>query len=89
VVVPVYSARNDYRLPSSHRLDLSVTLDNKKKEGRRWESSWNFSLFNVYARKNPFSIQTRQNEDNPAKTEAVQLSLIGTIIPSVTYNFKF
>jgi hypothetical protein len=89
VVVPVYNARNDYRLPSSHRLDLSVTLDNKKKEGRRWESSWNFSLYNVYARKNPFSLQTRQNEDNPAKTEAVQLSLIGTIIPSVTYNFKF
>lgn len=89
VVVPVFNARNDYRLPSSHRLDLSVTLDNKKKEGRRWESSWNFSLFNVYARKNPFSIQTRQNKDNPASTEAVQLSLIGTIIPSVTYNFKF
>lgn len=89
VVVPVYSKRNGYRLEASHRLDLSLTLDNKKKQGRNWESSWNFSLFNAYANKNPFSIQTRQSEVNPTQTEAVQLSIIGTIIPSVTYNFKF
>lgn len=89
VVVPVYTKRNGYRLEASHRLDLSLTIDNKKKQGRNWESSWNFSLFNVYANKNPFSIQTRQSESNPTQTEAVQLSIIGTIIPSVTYNFKF
>ena len=89
IVVPVYTARNDYRLPSSHRLDLSITLDNKKKPGRTWEGSWNFSLFNAYANKNPFTIQTRQNETDPSRNEAVQLSIIGTIVPSVTYNFKF
>lgn len=89
IVVPVYSARNGYRLAASHRLDLSVTLDNKRKPGRKWEGSWNFSLFNAYAHKNPFSVQTRQREEDPSTTEAVQLSIIGTIIPSVTYNFKF
>lgn len=89
IVVPVYGLRNDHRLPSSHRLDLSLTLDNKKKPGRTWEGSWNFSLFNAYAHKNPFTLQTRSIDDNPMKTEAVQLSIIGTIVPSVTYNFKF
>jgi hypothetical protein len=89
LVVPVYAERNGYRLPDSHRLDLSLTLDNKKKPGRKWESSWNFSLYNAYGRQNPFTIQVRQNADNPKNTEAVQMSLIGTIVPAVTYNFKF
>ncbi|MEQ8924262.1 MAG: TonB-dependent receptor [Fulvivirga sp.] len=89
VVVPVYDERNGYRLPASHRLDLSVTIDSKKNDNRKWEGSWNFSLFNVYGRKNPFSLMTRQNQDNPKVTEAVQMSLIGTIVPSVTYNIKF
>lgn len=89
VVVPVYEQRNGYRLPSNHRLDLSLTLDNKKKPGRKWESSWNFSIYNAYARQNPFTIQVRQSATQANKTEAVQLSLIGTIVPAVTYNFKF
>jgi len=89
VMVPVYSSRNDYRLPSNHRLDLSLTIDTKKKEGSKFESSWNISLYNVYARKNPFTVQIRESKENSRKMEAVQLSLIGTIIPSITYNFKF
>lgn len=89
IVVPVYTERNGYRMPASHRLDLSVTLKGKEKPGRKWHSSWNLSLYNVYARQNPYSIQLRQNADNPKVTEAVQTSIVGTIIPSLTYNFKF
>ncbi len=89
IVVPVYTERNGYRMPASHRLDLSVTLKGKEKPGRKWHSSWNLSLYNVYARQNPYSIQLRQNADNPKVTEAVQTSIVGTIIPSITYNFKF
>lgn len=89
VVVPVYDEKNGYRLPDSHRLDVSLNLDGKKKPGRKWEYSWNFSIYNVYARQNPFSIQLRQNADNPKQTEAVQTSLVGTMIPAITLNFKF
>lgn len=89
VVVPVYDEKNGYRLPHSHRLDVSLNLDGKKKPGRKWEYSWNFSIYNVYARQNPFSIQVRQNADNPKQTEAVQTSLVGTMIPAITLNFKF
>jgi hypothetical protein len=86
VIVPAYTNRNGYRMPDYHRLDLGVTLTNKKRE--KFESSWNFSVYNAYARKNAYSISFRQSEIDPAKTEAVRQSLF-QIIPSITYNFKF
>jgi len=89
IVVPNYSNRNGARTPAYHRLDMAANLNPKKKEGKRWEGSWNFGVYNVYARKNPYSIFFRQNEDNPQQTEAVRLSIFATAIPSVTYNFKF
>jgi hypothetical protein len=91
IIVPINTdnARNNFRVPAYHRLDLSATLDGKKKPGRKYESSWTFSLYNLYSRRNAFSVYFRQNEDNPQKTEAVRLSVFGSVIPSVTYNFKF
>lgn len=85
ITIPVYEARNSNRLPSYHRLDLSATLTPKKQ--KRFQSSWNFGIYNVYNRKNAYSISFRESENAPGN-EAVRLSLFG-IIPSVTYNFKF
>lgn len=79
--------RNNYRLPSFHRLDMSLTL--KGKQLRRWKGEWVFSLYNVYGRRNAYTIYFRQNEDDPSKKEAVRLSIIGSIMPGITYNFKF
>lgn len=97
----LYSDRNGDRMPDYHRLDLGMTLKNKpyklvhnydtgedEKVDKKWNSSWNFSIYNAYARENAYSIDFRVNEDNPNVTEAVQLSLF-TIIPSITYNFHF
>ncbi|MBA7520888.1 hypothetical protein ES705_12987 [subsurface metagenome] len=85
-IFSLYTERNQYRMPAYHRLDLSATYQGKKRE--KFQSSWNFSIYNVYARENAYMISFRQNEDNPEITEAVKLSLF-TIIPSVAYNFKF
>ena len=52
------------------------------------ECSWNFSIYNVYARKNAYSIDFRESETNPGQTEAVRMALF-QIVPSITYNFKF
>lgn len=81
--------RNDYRIPASHRLDLSATRKNKAAFFGKGQSEWVFSIYNVYNRKNPFSVYVRQNPDNPIKTEAVQYAVFGSIIPAVTYNFNF
>ncbi len=85
--------RNNYRIPAYHRLDISATLEGKrtKKNGkvRKNEDNWVFSIYNVYNRRNPFSITFRNNPDNLAQTQAVRFSVIGSLIPSVAYNFKF
>ncbi len=87
-IVPVYSDRNAYRLPSYHRLDLSFILRGEKKPGRPWEYEWNFSLYNAYGRKNAWTINFRQDPDDPQRTIAEKTYLFG-ILPSITFNFKF
>ncbi|MDX1285267.1 MAG: TonB-dependent receptor, partial [Draconibacterium sp.] len=84
-----YSARNSNRIPEYHRLDFSVTYDFKKNDKRRFKQSLNFSVYNVYGRRNAYSITPRAHEDNPNQTEFVRISIIGSQIPSITYNVKF
>ncbi len=87
LVIPVYSERNSDRLPAYHRLDVSATYIPTKNKTRDYKSSWNFGIYNLYARKNAVSLSFRNNDDT-GMNEAVRLSIFG-IIPSVTYNFKF
>jgi hypothetical protein len=91
LVVPYNSGnnRNNYILPSYNRLDLSATLYNKRKPGRKFHSNWVFTLYNVYRRRNAYSIYFRQDPNDPNKTEAVRLSILGSAIPGVTWNFDF
>ena len=85
-VINLYTERNGYRMPPYHRLDVGVTWTRKKTD--KVESSWNFSVYNVYARENAFSISFQQDPNDPTKTQAIQLSLF-RFVPAVTYNFKF
>ena len=92
-----YGSRNNLRIPVFHRLDFSATLNgkkNRKGKERKNEDYWVFSVYNVYGRRNPFSIYFAQAEDRPVagvpiKTQATQVSIIGSIVPAVSYNFKF
>lgn len=85
-IVGYYTERNGYRMPDYHRLDLGVTWQRKKTN--KFESSWNFSVYNAYARENAYYIDFRESESNPGTTEAVQVALFKAI-PSVSYKFKF
>lgn len=85
-LVGYYTERNGYRMPNYHRLDFGLTWQRKKTE--KFESSWNFSVYNAYARENAYFIDFRQNEENPNVTEAVQFAIF-KVIPSVSYKFKF
>ncbi len=89
LVVPVNSERNSSRIPDFHRLDLNANYNPSAGKNKRWESSWSFGLFNVYARRNPFSVFFQNDPQNPQVNQAIRLAIFGTIIPSVTYNFKF
>jgi len=82
-----YSDRNAYRMPPYHRLDLSVNwLITKKKH---FETGLNFSVYNVYSRKNPFYIyfNTTLTNTSELQTKAYKVSLF-PIIPTITWNFK-
>ncbi|MDO6430479.1 TonB-dependent receptor [Flavitalea sp. BT771] len=82
----LYSQRNTYRMPAYHRLDVGATLQGKKT--KKFDSNWNFSIYNLYGRENPYSITFEQDPDNPSRTRALQYALFRWV-PSVTYNFKF
>ena len=82
-----YGMRNQERLPSYNRLDISATLTPAINKDRKVKGEWVFSVYNVYNRMNAASINFRQNEDTGVN-EAVKTSIFG-ILPSVTYNFKF
>ena len=84
--------RNNVRIPVYHRLDLAATLQGK--ERKKWSGEWVFSVYNVYNRRNPFTIFFRENrirtpQGTPITTNAIRFSVIGSLIPSVAYNFKF
>jgi hypothetical protein len=91
-LVSEFGERNSFRMPDYHRLDLGATLyPNPKNKHKRFKSTWNFSIYNVYSRQNPFFIyfDTDVNEeDNSVTIEARQVSIF-PILPSVTWNFKF
>lgn len=81
-----YGKRNADRMPATHRFDISATYERPSK--KRFQGSWNFGLYNVYGRQNPFSMTFKENKTNPQKVDAIQTSLFRWV-PSVTYNFKF
>ncbi len=87
-----YSERNGERTPDFHRLDISANLKSKKKEGRKWEGMWNFSIYNVYNRKNPFSVYSQNvkiDDDKTSSDKQIVMSWLFPLIPSVTYNITF
>lgn len=85
-ILNLYTERNGYRMPDYHRLDVGATMLISKSESS--EMSLTFSLFNVYNRKNAYTISFQGSETNPQITEAVRIALFG-IVPSITFNFSF
>jgi hypothetical protein len=81
-----YTERNGYRMPAYHRLDLGATYT-KPHQGR-FESSWNFGIYNAYGRENAYTITFENHPDDPTRTRVLQTSLFRWV-PSITYNFKF
>ena len=86
-----YGPRNSARIQPYHRLDISLNYDPKPDSNKRFKSTWNFSVYNIYNRRNPAfiynSINTHLNEGY-ADAKAVKVSLF-PLIPSITWNFKW
>lgn len=86
------NTRNNYRITPYNRLDLGITYNFVRKPESKHpdrHSSLVLSVYNVYDRRNAFSIYFRTDPDNQLNNQAVRYSIIGSIVPALTYNFKF
>lgn len=84
---PFYSLRNNARIPDYHRLDFSWNIYNPTMdETKRWKGNWTFTVYNLYGRKNAYSVFLK-NQGTVIK--ANKLTVFGAPIVSLSYNFKF
>lgn len=95
-LVSLYGPRNSQRFPTYRRMDAGVNFYPNKRKNGKVESTWNFSLYNVYGRKNPYTITTGTRKTTSADGSQVDTGIPITEqvalfrwIPSVTWNFKF
>ncbi|MFZ1716335.1 MAG: TonB-dependent receptor plug domain-containing protein [Saprospiraceae bacterium] len=82
-----YSQRNYLRIPDYHRLDVSLTVTRGAIRTRKNKGSITLSVYNLYARKNAFSVFYRKSNNQPLV--AYKLAVLGTALPSLSYNFQF
>ncbi len=90
-----YGERNNFRMPSYHRLDIGFNFHKKKKHGIR---TWSVGFYNAYSRQNPFYLYWGHDTESGyndqgwyfenSKPALKQISLF-PIIPSVSYTYKF
>jgi hypothetical protein len=87
--IPVsdFSTRNQYRLPDYHRLDIAFIIEGNHKRKKLWDGTWVISFYNVYGRKNAYSVFFK--EDTRGFLKPYKLSVVGSVIPSLSYTFKF
>jgi len=82
----LYSDRNQYRIPDYFRTDFSMNIEGSHKIKMFAHSSWTIGVYNISAKKNPYSVYfTSEN----GVVNGYKLSIFGTAIPFITYNFKF
>ncbi len=85
-IVTNYSLRNGDRLPDYNRFDISFSHDSRRFAEQKKYTIINFTLYNVYARKNPYSIFFQRDG---RVLNSYELSVLGTIVPSITLSFYF
>jgi hypothetical protein len=85
-VVPVYSDRNKYTIPNYMRLDFSFTIGSIL---RKVDDSLVFSIYNLLGRDNAYSVFYKRPVPTFYIPVPYRLAVLGSPMPSLTYNFKF
>jgi len=86
-LIPTLTEINGARLPPTHRLDLSATLDNSRSRRRGLRVGWGLSIYNVYKRRNPFAVYYAPPSDE--RLRFLRFSVVGEIIPAVNLTFEW
>ncbi|NLA24526.1 MAG: TonB-dependent receptor, partial [Bacteroidales bacterium] len=80
--IPIYDERNSGQFPNYHRLDLALIFDPPVKKNIK--HSFTFSVYNLYAKRNPMGYEFNDRIDNK-----VAVFHFFRIIPNFSYSFKF
>lgn len=86
-----FGDRNSARIEPYHRFDLSARLTPKQRKENGLRSSWTFSIYNLYDRRNLlfyYYVPQQNNETSTTSVDARKVSFF-PIIPSITWNFKW
>ncbi|MBW8242785.1 TonB-dependent receptor [Muricauda oceani] len=81
-----FSDRNKFRIPDYYRLDLGINIEGNHKKNKLAHSFITIQVYNVLGRNNPYSVFFVTDD---GEVKALQSSIFGVPIPSITYNFKF
>ncbi len=81
-----FESRNGKRMKPFHHLDVSVNYSWKK---RKWDQKINFSIFNVYNRKNIFDFIIKESGEGEARKTKYQTITLLPFMPSVSYEISF
>ncbi len=86
--VAIFEARNNFRMPAYHRLDLSLTWKFRPKRG---ESELVFSVYNAYNRANPFVLVFEEVVDENRVTIGLRARIVALFpaLPAISWNFRF
>ncbi len=97
--VPVYGQKNNDRLPSYHRLDVTANLKLNKNPENKFKHDLTFSIFNLYGRKNPLFVNFNKEEISyrdfkvPANLLESQYAIsqfyLLQVTPCISYNFRW
>jgi hypothetical protein len=81
-----YSNRNEYRVPDYFRVDFSMNIEGNHKVKQLTHNSWSLGVYNLTARRNAYSVYFVQEN---GFIHGYKLSIFGSAIPFITYNFRF
>lgn len=85
--LPIYSSKNEFEMPPSHRLDISFIIKSRlKRDFLKYTGEWHLGAYNAYNRAQPQRIVIETDSNGGYKYVAK-----GTFgfIPFIAYNFKF
>ncbi len=96
-IVPYFLDRNQSRIPDYLRFDIGLTINGLRSSGqpdskRRFESDWSISCYNLLSRRNAYSVFVQtptRYAQYYNRVDIYKLSVLGSAIPSLTYNFRF
>lgn len=94
--VPGFSDRNKYRIPDYIRFDIGFTVAeniwknrNPDYESKRFRTNTTFSIYNLFARNNAYSVYFIRPALGGNLPEPHKFSVIGNAVPSISINFTF